>query len=197
MTGMSIGKAAEQLGRVLILTERWDDHLPRPDVDLLANAVQVYSNDRSRAAADAARHGDPDECDEGEMLRDRLFAALRRADVLEDISYRLDEFFERKPDVEASDELTYLQNELHLMRALDLGIRTVGGSEFDRILDAWERLDPNEIFNYGIDDSLARTLARMVPVAQAWLSLTAELSDVSAYVAPALSDESTSPAPRG
>ncbi|MGU3404878.1 hypothetical protein [Methylobacterium brachiatum] len=197
MTDRSADKAAEQLGRVIALAERWNEHLPQPDVDLLANAIQVYANDRSRAAADAARHGDPDECDEWELLRDRLSAVLKRADVLEDISYRLDEFFERKPDVEASDELTYLQNELQLMRALDLGIRTVGGPEFDRILDAWERLDPNEIFNYGIDDSLARTLARMVPVARAWLSLTAGLSDVSAYVAPARSDESTSPAPRG
>jgi hypothetical protein len=197
MSAESIEAAEKQLRRVEALAVRWDEHLPRPDVDVLANAVQIYSNDRSRAAADAARHGDPDECDEREMLRDRLLAALRWADVLEDISYRLDEFFERKPDVEASDELTYLQNELQLMRALDLGIRTVGGSEFDRILDAWERLDPNEIFNYGIDDSLARTLARMLPVAQAWLSLTAELSDVSAYVAPALSDQSTLPAPRG
>lgn len=197
MSAESIEAAEKQLRRVEALAVRWDEHLPQPDVDVLANAVQIYSNDRSRAAADAARHGDPDECDERELLRDRLFAALKRADVLEDISYRLDEFFERKPDVEASDELTYLQNELQLMRALDLGIRTVGGSEFDRILDAWERLDPNEIFNYGIDDSLARTLARMVPVAQAWLSLTAELSDVSAYVAPAPADESASPGPRG
>jgi len=197
MSAESIEAAEEQLRRVNALAQRWDEHLPQPDVDLLANAVQIYSNDRARAAADAARHGDPDECDEREMLSDRLSAALKRADVLEDISYRLDQFFERKPDVEASDELTYLQNELQLMRALDLGIRTVGGPEFDRILDAWERLDPNEIFNYGIDDSLARTLARMVPVARAWLSLTAGLSDVSAYVAPARSDESTSPAPRG
>lgn len=197
MSAESIEAAEEQLRRVKALAERWDEHLPQPDADLLANAVQVYSNDRRRAAADAARHGDPDECDERDMLCDRLAAVLRRADVLEDISYRLDEFFERKPDVEASDELTYLQNELQLMRALGLGIQTVGGSEFDRILDAWERLDPNEIFNYGIDDSLARTLARMVPVAQAWLSLTAGLSEVSAYVAPAPSDVSASPAPRG
>lgn len=127
----------------------------------------------------------------------RLLAALQRADVLEDISYRLDDFFERKPDVEASDELTYLQNELQLMRSLGMGIRAIGGSEFDRILDAWERFDTDMIFHHGIDDSLARTLARMLPVAQAWLSLTAGLADVPAYVAPPPSDDGAAPTPRG
>lgn len=197
MSNDRVEEAAERLRRVIALAERWDAHLPPSDVDLLANAVQVYSNDRRRIAADAARFGEADECDESEMLRDRLLAALQRADVLEDISYRLDDFFERKPDVEASDELTYLQNELQLMRSLGMGIRAIGGSEFDRILDAWERFDTDMIFHHGIDDSLARTLARMLPVAQAWLSLTAGLADVPAYVAPPPSDDGAAPTPRG
>ena len=191
-------KALVQHARLVALTARWREHLPAHAGGPFQDAVAVYLNDRLAAHESALRHGDVDEFDERDMLSERLLAGLKRANLLEEMNYRLDDFHERKPDVEASEELEYLQRENELMRALDLGLSLPqpGTSRFDGLLSRWEALDPRWIYHHGVDDGLARSLAAMAPIAEACLALAAGIADPDAYApfAPP-ADETSVPRP--
>ncbi|MFC6046876.1 hypothetical protein ACFPYM_03395, partial [Methylobacterium hispanicum] len=176
-------ESLKQHARLLALAARWREHLVDCPGRQLQEAVATYLRDRMAAHESALRHGDEDECDEREMLSERLLAGLRRANHLEDINHRLDEFYERKPDVEASDELDHLRRENELMRSLDvrLSLPQFGLPGLDELLARWEALDPRGIHYHGLDDGLARTLAAMAPIAEAWLALAAGIADPETY----------------
>lgn len=197
MTASGADLAARQLARLTALAERWKHDLPADDARLLADAVRTYAGDRRAIAEDAERHEEPVECDDGEMLSERIAQAFVRADALEGIRYRLDDFFRRKPDVEQSDELSYLQDEHKLMRTLDLHIGSVGTPRFDGLLSEWEQLDRGQVYYHGLDQGLAVTLARLVPLAGAYLALAAGTADVDTYLHEAASSpEETHGGPR-
>lgn len=197
MTASGTDLAARQLARLTALAERWKHDLPADDARLLADAVRTYASDRRAIAEDAERHEEPVECDDGEMLSERIAQAFVRADALEGIRYRLDDFFRRKPDVEQSDELSYLQDEHKLMRTLDLHIGSVGTPRFDGLLSEWEQLDQGQVYYHGLDQGPAITLARLVPLAGAYLALAAGTADVDAYLHEAASSpEETHGGPR-
>lgn len=148
--------ALVQHARLLALTVRWREHLPAHAGGPFQDAVAVYLNDRLAAHDSALRHGEVDECDERDMLSERLLAGLKRANLLEDMNYRLDDFHERKPDVEVSEELDYLWRENELMRSLDVGLSLPqpGTPRFDDLLARWEALDLRGIYRHGLDDTL-------------------------------------------
>lgn len=176
-------ESLELHARLLVLAARWHEHLANCSGGRFLDAVATYLRDRMAAHESAMRHGDEDDCDEREMLSERLLVGLRRANHLEDINHRLDEFYERKPDVEASDELDHLRRENELMRSLDLrlSLPQLGPAGFDELLARWEALDPRGIHYHGLDDGLARTLAAMAPIAEAWLALASGIADPGTY----------------
>ena len=183
MSHTDSAKALQQHARLLVLAARWHEHLVNCSGGRFQEAVATYLRDRLAAHESALRHGDEDECDEREMLSERLLAGLRRANCLEDINHRLDDFHERKPDVEASDELDHLRRENELMRSLDvrLSLAQFGLPGLDELLARWEALDPRGIHYHGLDDGLARTLAAMAPIAEAWLALASGIADPATY----------------
>lgn len=159
--------------------------------------MQTFASARAALARDAERYGEELVCDDRAMASDAIADTFRRADALEGIRYRLDDFFRRKPDVEQSEELGYLQDELRLMRTLELHIDSVGTPRFDGLLGEWEQLDQSRVYHYGLDQGLATTLARLVPVAEAYLALAAGTADPSTYMGEAApSAEETSGGPR-
>jgi hypothetical protein len=174
--------AGMQLARLTALAERWKRDLPDDDAALLPGAMRTFAADRATLERDAERYGEELVCDERAMASDSIAETFRRADALEGIRYRLDDFFRRKPDVEQSEELGYLQDELRLMRTLDLHINSVGTPRFDALLGEWEQLDQSRVYHYGLDQGLATTLARLVPVAEAYLALAAGTADPSTYL---------------
>lgn len=189
--------AARQLARLNLLAERWKRDLPDDDAALLQGAMRTFATDRSAMARDAERYGEELVCDDRAMASDGIAATFKRAVALDGIRYRLDDFFRRKPDVEQSEELDHLQDEFRLMRSLELHIDSVGTPRFDGILAEWEQLDPARIYYYGLDQGLGTTLARLAPVAEAYLALAAGTADPSAYVAEAAAPpEEASSGPR-
>lgn len=189
--------ATSQLARLQTLTERWKRDLPDDDAALLQDAMRTFAADRSAMARDAERYGEELVCDDRAMASDGIAATFRRAVALDGIRYRLDEFFRRKPDVEQSEELDHLQDEFRLMRSLELHIDSVGTPRFDELLAEWEQLDQTRVYYYGLDQGLGTTLARLVPVAEAYLALAAGTADPSAYLGEAAAPaEESSGGPR-
>jgi hypothetical protein len=189
--------AGRQLARLTALAERWKRDLPDDDAALLPGAMRTFAADRAALERDAERYGEELVCDDRAMASDGIAATFRRADALEGIRYRLDDFFRRKPDVEQSEELDYLQDEFRLMRTLGLHIDSVGTPRFDGLLAEWEQLDQTRVYHYGLDQGLGTTLARLVPVAEAYLALAAGTVDPSTYlVAAAPPPEEISGGPR-
>ena len=80
-------KALEQHARLLALTARWSEHLAVHAGGPFQDAVAVYLRDRLAAHESAVRYGDVDECDEREMLSERLLAGMKRAHLLEDMNH--------------------------------------------------------------------------------------------------------------
>ncbi len=197
VTAAATELATRQLARLTTLAGRWKRDLPDDDGGLLSGAIQTFASARAALARDAERYGEELVCDDRMMASDTIAETFRRADALEGIRYRLDDFFRRKPDVEQSEELGYLQDELRLMRTLELHIDSVGTPRFDGLLGEWEQLDQTRVYYYGLDQGLATTLARLVPVAGAYLALVAGTADPSTYLSEAEpSVEETSAGPR-
>ena len=102
-----------------------------------------------------------------DMFCEHAVDAIERVHHIVD-NYRIEEFYKRKPDVEHSDELTFLRDEQELSKACDLNLDpTAPNGGFSFLVDALNKMRERwtETYNYGFDDGVRDTLKTALPLA--------------------------------
>lgn len=102
-----------------------------------------------------------------DMFCEQAVDALERVHHTVD-KYRMEEFYNRKPDVEHSDELTFLRDEQELSKACDLFLDpTAPNGGFALFVEALNKIRERwtETYNYGFDDGVRDTLKTALPLA--------------------------------
>ncbi len=142
---------------------------------MLLNVLAAVVKVRDDHAAQIAQDGEGDPLDLQDVFCELTSNSLEKVHHVAD-HHRLNDYFERKPDVEASDELTFLQDEDNLSKALSLSLDPASPhSGFSFVIEGLSRLseDWTKTYNYGFDDEVRDTLKVVLPLVLMFLRVAA------------------------
>ncbi len=187
--------AGTQSARLIALRTRWAHWLDRPGRRPALDDVLGPTTAKVAALrAEAIRDGDEEPFDRdslAEAFADRLREAGAGAAWTSTHDTRYEAYMDDHPKVEASDEMSWLRRESELASAAGMWWKP-GRPEFDNVLQAWELMDPGDVFQWGIDGDLAKALDEASAMAVAELGLRAGTLDPEALMPP---EEEHTPSP--